>query len=74
VKSEGEIVIRPGGKEHTGRRAAYSIRSDQGPARSELYLFMHHRNFIKYRITYPEAALGPAPTAVTQLVSALAWP
>lgn len=77
VKSEGEWALRQGEKRYTGRRALFSISLElenggRLELRSELCLLKHDGNFVKCRITYPEArreALEPQIAAFLENLS-----
>jgi hypothetical protein len=76
--SEGAVQISPGGLQHSGRQAAYTLTAvfagQRQPLRSELYLFAHGPWFIYYRVTYPVEQRAVAESAAKAFINELRWP
>jgi len=78
VVAEGPTTVAPGGQQRPGQHAAFTYTAPfarrQQAVRSELYLFMDGKWFIKYRVTY---AVGDQPTAepaIKAFIEDLSWP
>jgi len=78
VVSEGPTMVAPGGQQRLGQHAAFTYTAlfarRQQDVRSELYLFMDGKWFIKYRVTYPVGDQQTAEPAVKAFIEDLSWP
>jgi len=73
-----DIQIWPGNVRHDGRRAVFNYMQANGSVnqavRSELYLFARGKQFVLYRMTYPESMEGGAEPAIKFFLEDFAWP
>ncbi len=78
LTKEGGITITQGKRQYEGQHARYEyiglIAGVEHDVVSEAYVFVHGKNFVKFRLTYPAADAKAAAIRVEFFLSALAFP
>ena len=78
LTKEGGITITQGKRQYEGQHARYEyiglIAGVEHDVVSEAYVFVHGKNFVKFRLTYPAADAKAAAIRVEFFLSALTFP
>ena len=76
--SENTIELTPGGKKQEGLYALFTFPDvfahHRQTVRSEVYLFVHRRSFVLFRMTYSAGEQHTSEPVIKEFINGLAWP